>query len=421
LKTLIVGSGGREHALAWAISRSPKVNAIFSAPGNGGTAKLGTNVDIDVSDVDGLLQFAREHSIDLTVIGPEVPLMAGVVNRFREAGLRCYGPEAEAARLEGSKVFAKEFMQRHGIPTASFAVFTDAVEAKNYIGTQTVPIVIKADGLAAGKGVYVVDSIAAAEAAVDEIMLDRRFGDAGGRILVEGFLEGEEVSVHAICAGGRAVVLPSSQDHKRAFDGDLGPNTGGMGAYAPVPTFTVEDTNSVLETVIQPVLDGMAAEGVEFSGTLYVGLMRTADGDKVLEFNVRFGDPETEVLMPLIKSDVYDLLAAAADGELPEKVEFWEGRTAATVVLASGGYPGSYEKGFAITGLGDADADNIIPFHAGTEQRNSETVTTGGRVLAVTAWNDNIRGALDAAYGGVSQISFQGAFWRKDIGHRALK
>ncbi len=420
MKVLIVGGGGREHALAWALARSPRVDCVYAAPGNGGTALVGENVDIGANDVDRLLEFARENDVDLTVVGPEAPLMEGIVDRFEEAGLCCYGPRADAARLEGSKVFAKEFMKRHGIPTADFAVFTDADSAKEYVAGRGAPIVVKADGLAAGKGVIVAATVEEATAAIDDIMVKRAFGAAGDRVLVEDCLEGDEVSVHAICAGGRALILPSSQDHKRVGEGDKGPNTGGMGAYAPVPSFSDAEMRDVRETVIEPTLRGMAADGVEFSGTLYAGLMRTPDGPRVLEFNVRFGDPETQVIVPLIKSDLYDVLSGAAGGELPESLELWEGRTVAAVVMAASGYPGSYDKGISITGLDDAAADNVVPFHAGTARTDAGLVTSGGRVLAVSAWDDDIRGALAAAYRGVDAIRFDGAYWRRDIGHRAL-
>jgi phosphoribosylamine--glycine ligase len=420
MKVLIAGSGGREHALAWAIARSPRVEKVYTAPGNGGTAQVGENVDIAATDVDRLVAFAADRSVDLTVIGPEAPLMEGIVDSFQAAGLRCYGPRRDAARLEGSKVYAKEFMRRHAVPTADFAVFEDAEAARKHVSDRGAPIVIKADGLAAGKGVIVAATVEEAHAAIDAIMVARAFGPAGNRVVVEECLQGDEVSVHAICAGQRALLLPSSQDHKRAHDGDRGPNTGGMGAYAPVPSFTDADMEAVRETVIEPTLRGLADDGIEYSGTLYAGLMRTAAGPRVLEFNVRFGDPETQVILPLVRGDVFDLLFASASGELPRAVDLWDERTVATVVMASGGYPGSYEKGLAIGGLDDAVADDRVVFHAGTARSGSGFVTTGGRVLAVSAWGDDIRAALDSAYRGVGAIHFDGAFWRTDIGHRAL-
>jgi len=420
VKVLIVGGGGREHALAWALSASPSVDAVFAAPGNGGTALVGENVDIGASDIERLVSFARDRGIDLTVVGPEAPLVEGIVDRFAEEGMACYGPRRAAARLEGSKVFAKEFMARNGIPTAPFSVFDDPADAKAYIEQREGPVVVKADGLAAGKGVIVASTAAAATRAIDEIMVEKAFGAAGDRVVVEDRLEGEEVSVHAICAGARALLLPASQDHKRAFDGDEGPNTGGMGAYAPVPSFGDADMERVRETIIEPTLRALAAEGIHYTGTLYAGLMRTAAGPMVLEFNVRFGDPETQVLMPLIQSDVFEVLYSAALGRLPDSLRLWDGRAAATVVMAAHGYPGRYDKGLAVTGADDFDADNVVAFHAGTARGEQGLTTSGGRVLAVSAWNDTLKGALDAAYRGVGAIHFDGAFWRKDIGHRAL-
>jgi len=402
------------------MSRSPKVTAVFAAPGNGGTAGLGTNVDIAATDIDALLAFVAANAIDLVVVGPEAPLVAGIVDRFEQAGVLCYGPRRDAARLEGSKVFAKEFMKRHGIPTAAFEVFDDAAAARTHVVSRSAPMVIKADGLAAGKGVYVVDSNDDAVAAIDEIMVNAKFGEAGARVIVEDCLVGEEVSVHAVCADNKALVLPGSQDHKRAFDGDRGPNTGGMGAYSPVPGFGETEMDEVRRTVIEPTLRGMEAEGSPFSGTLYAGLMRTDAGPMVLEFNVRFGDPETEVLMPLIRGDVFDLLYAAASGDIPSDVDVWPGRAAATVVMAADGYPGGYNKGMIIEGLDEMGGDDVVAFHAGTARSGPSVVTAGGRVLAVTAWNRDVRGAVEKAYGGISRIRFDGAFWRRDIGHRAL-
>jgi phosphoribosylamine--glycine ligase len=420
LKVLIVGSGGREHALAWSIHRSSQVDELFCAPGNGGTAGLGKNVEISAGDVDGLARFAADNGVDLTVVGPEAPLVEGIVNRFAREGLRCFGPRRSAAMLEGSKVFAKEFMARHGIPTADFRVFDHPEPAKAFIGERDAPMVVKADGLAAGKGVYVAGSREEAAAAVDEIMVHKKHGDAGDRVIVEDCLEGEEVSVHVICAGERGFMLPSSQDHKRIFEGDTGPNTGGMGAYGPVPWFGEDERRKVYETIIEPTLKGMRDEGEPYSGVLYAGLMRTEQGPKVLEFNVRFGDPETQVLLPLIKSDLFDVLYRASADELPRRMELWEDRSAATIVMAADGYPGSYGKGFDIVGVEGVGPDNAVVFHAGTARDGSKLVTSGGRVLAVTGWDQNLRGALDVAYDGVGRINFEGAYWRKDIGHHAL-
>ena len=420
MKALIVGSGGREHAIAWAVGRSPQVDRVYCAPGNGGTAKTATNVPIAASAIEELVEFAGTNRIDLTVVGPEAPLIDGIVDRFEREGLRCFGPRSGAARLEGSKVFAKEFMARHGVPTADFRVFDDVERAKAHAEARTAPMVVKADGLAAGKGVYVVRSGGEAIDAIDEIMVQRKFGGAGDRVIVEDCLEGQEVSVHAICAGERGFMLPSSQDHKQIYDGDKGPNTGGMGAYAPVPWFGDEERARVYSTIIEPTLAGMSAEGEPFAGVLYAGLMQTDRGPMVLEFNVRFGDPETQVLLPLIKSDVFELLYRASQGELPHSVELWEGRSAATIVMAASGYPGSYGKGFAITGADEFAPGNAVVFHAGTARDDRGLVTSGGRVLAVTGWDDDLRGAIEVAYEGVEKIQFEQAYWRTDIGHRVL-
>ncbi len=420
MNVLVVGAGGREHALAWALRRSPRVDSIWVAPGNAGTPSVAENVDIPATDIDRLAAFARERGVGLTVVGPEAPLIAGIVDRFRADGLACYGPTAAAARLEGSKAFAKEFMQRHGVPTAAFAVFDDAARAREFARTLTPPIVIKADGLAAGKGVVIAPDHDDAARIIDDMLIEKRFGASGDRVVVEEFVAGEEVSVHAVCAGDRALLLPSSQDHKRAFDGDAGPNTGGMGAIAPVPWISAADLETVRRRVIQPVLGGMIAEGSPFTGTLYAGLMWTPQGPKVLEFNVRFGDPETEALMPLVTSDVAELLSGAAAGALPEHLEVRPG-AAATIVLASSGYPGAYETGVRVDGLDAAGRfESAVVFHAGTRAEGDRVVTAGGRVLAVTAWGDDLGGSLHAAYDVARAVHFDGMFWRSDIGRRHL-
>jgi phosphoribosylamine--glycine ligase len=396
------------------------VGELYCAPGNGGTARIGTNVPISASDIEGLTDFALNNGIDLTVVGPEAPLVDGITDVFDSRGLLCFGPKRAAARLEGSKVFAKEFMARHGVPTAAFEVFDDAAKAKDHVSGRDVPMVVKADGLAAGKGVYVAGSRDDAIEAVDEIMVQRKFGSAGDKVIVEDCLAGQEVSVHVICAGDRGFMLPSSQDHKQVFDGDKGPNTGGMGAYAPVPWFGAEEFALVQDTIVEPTLEGMSAEGNPYSGVLYAGLMQTKDGPMVLEFNVRFGDPETQVLLPLIKSDLFEVLYRTAQGDPPEELELWNRRSAATVVMAARGYPGSYSRGFAITGADEFSAKNAVVFHAGTTRGEDGLVSSGGRVLAVTGWNDNLRGALKVAYDGINSIKFDQAYWRKDIGHRVL-
>jgi phosphoribosylamine---glycine ligase len=419
LKILVIGSGAREHALAWALQRSAGSPAVFVAPGNGGTSSVAKNVPIAADDVQGLVDFARSESIDLTVVGPEGPLMLGIVDRFREAGLDCYGPTRAAARLEGSKAFAKEFMQRHGIPTARFSVFNDAGAAREFARELGAPVVIKADGLAAGKGVVVATDIDTACAAIDDMLVAGRFGESGRRIVVEEFLGGEEVSVHAVCAGTDSVLLPSSQDHKRALDGDRGPNTGGMGAIAPVPWITAADLEHVRNTVITPVLAGMQAEGAEFTGTLYAGLMWGPRGPKVLEFNVRFGDPETEVLMPLMGDDLAAFLHDAARGIIPSRIETRAG-SAAAVVVAARGYPDHPETGVVVEGLDEIKGNDVVAFHGGTRHENGRTVSAGGRILAVSAYGDDLRHAIDAAYAAVHRIRIEGSFHRADIGRRHL-
>ncbi len=417
---LIVGGGGREHALAWAVTKSPSLERLYVAPGNGGTAALAENVPIAADDVDALCAFAEKNRVDLTVVGPEAPLVAGIVDRFEEAGMQCFGPRRGAARLEGSKVFAKEFMKKYGIPTADFAVCDEPQAAKQQVRALGPPVVIKADGLAAGKGVVVARTTEEADAAIEEIMVRRKFGDSGRRVIVEECLQGEEVSVHSICSGGRAVLFPTSQDHKRAFDGDEGPNTGGMGAYAPVPFVDAETRQVVFDSIIMATLDGMEREGNAFSGVLYAGLMMTPAGPKVLEFNVRFGDPETQVLLPLLKSDLLLLLHRSAGGSLPQEIEFYTGRCAATVVMAANGYPGQYDRGGVIKGTGASNSEDTVVFHAGTKQTAEGLVTAGGRVVAVSAWAGDLKRAIARAYEGVAMITFDGARWREDIGHKAL-
>ncbi len=421
MKVLVVGGGGREHALGWILTKSPGLEKLYTAPGNGGTAIIGENAPIDPADIDALAVFAKDKGVDLTVVGPEAPLVSGIVDRFSAQGLLCFGPTGGAARLEGSKVFAKEFMRRHGIPTADFEVFEDADEAKHFLQKRTPPLVVKADGLAAGKGVIVAQTVDKAEAAIDAIMLEKKFGASGEKVVVESFLEGEEVSIHAVCGGGRALLLPPSQDHKRIYEGDEGPNTGGMGAYSPVPHLREGVEALIRETIIEPTLRGMEAEGTPFTGLLYVGLMLTKEGPMVLEYNVRFGDPETQALMPLIADDFLQVLNRAAAGEPPESVALHEHRSAATVVVAAGGYPGSYQKGFEIEGLPSVEDPDRVVFHAGTAEKEGRFITTGGRVFAVTAWASDLKRALDHAYDGIGKTHFKGAYWRKDIGFRALR
>jgi len=414
---LVIGSGAREHALAWAIRRSPSVSSVFVAPGNAGTALLARNVAIPGDDIAALIEFAKREEVDLTVVGPEGPLMLGVVDRFREAGLAIYGPTAAAAQLEGSKAFAKNFMQRHGIPTAQFSVFDEPGPAREFARALGAPVVIKADGLAAGKGVVVAATTKEAEQAIDDMLLAKKFGASGSRVVVEEFLEGEEVSVHAMCHGTAVALLPSSQDHKRAFDGDTGPNTGGMGAIAPVPWVSAADLEDVKNDVIVPVLQGMQKESAPFTGTLYVGLMWTANGPKVLEFNVRFGDPETEALMPLLGGDVAALLLDAANGKIPDAIETRAG-SAAAIVIAAKGYPDQPETGTPVEGLNDIPGENVAVFHGGTRTDGNTTLSTGGRILAVSAWGDDLARALEGAYAAVSRVKIPGSFFRSDIGRR---
>lgn len=422
-KVLIVGQGGREHALAWKMAQSPEIEKIYAAPGNPGIAQLAECIDIKAEDVKGLLTLAREKGIDLTVVGPEVPLMEGIVDRFRAAGLNIFGPTAAAARLEGSKVFAKDLMKKYGVPTAEYRAFADIEPAYAYARSFTdrgQAVVIKADGLAAGKGVVVAGDFDQARAAIDTIMADRSFGEAGDRVVIEECLAGEEVSFFVITDGHNYVPLLSAQDHKRVFDNDEGPNTGGMGAYNNPPIFTAALYQKVIKEVIEPVIKGMANEGCPFQGVLYAGLMINGQDIKVLEFNARFGDPETQVLMPMIKSDLLPLLEASAGGNIKGcEVQLNDG-ICVCVVLASGGYPGSYEKGQVIEGLEKLPPDALV-FHAGTAVDQGRLVTGGGRVLGVVSRGQNFREAIDRVYGQVEAIRFQGMHYRTDIGRRALR
>ena len=423
MNILVVGSGGREHALAWKLAEPDTVARVYVAPGNAGTAlepKL-ENVPLNPMDIEGLAQFAREQDCALTVIGPEAPLVAGIVDRFAELNLPCFGPTAGAAQLEGSKSFTKDFLARHNIPTASYAVFTDIEPALAYVREQGAPIVIKADGLAAGKGVIVAMTQDEAEAAIHDMLADNKFGDAGARVVVEGFLEGEEASFIVMVDGEHVLPMATSQDHKRIGEGDTGPNTGGMGAYSPAPVVTDAVFARVMEQVITPTVRGMAAEGLPYTGFLYAGLMIDAEGNpSVIEYNCRFGDPETQPIMHRLKSDLSSLCLAALDQRLDEVSAEWDPRPAVGVVLAAGGYPGGYDKGHVIEGLeGDWPASTKV-FHAGTRQDGDAITTQGGRVLCVSALGDSIRDAIDAAYTGVDLISWQDMVCRRDIGWRAI-
>ena len=424
MRVLVVGSGGREHALAWKLRQSSRVQVLWCAPGNAGIAQHAECVPIAADDLRGLVRFAREQAIDLTLVGPEVPLTMGIVDRFAAAGLRVFGPTAAAARLEGSKAFTKELLRQLRIPTAFFGVFAEPDEAVRYVREVGAPVVVKADGLAAGKGVFICPTVDEAIEAIDELMRRRLFGDAGGRIVVEEFLEGEEVSFMAITDGTTVLPLATSQDHKRAFDHDLGPNTGGMGAYSPAPAITPALQDRVMAEIMEPVVHGMAKQGVRYTGVLYAGLMLQGGRAKVLEFNVRFGDPEAQAILARLRTDLADLLERACDGRLAGTTIEWDPRPAVCVVLAAEGYPGTVERGRVIEGLGALEGwANGVVFHAGT--RRSETppgllVTDGGRVLGVTALGDTIERAIGEAYGVAARIHWPGMHYRRDIGHRAL-
>lgn len=423
MKILIVGSGGREHALAWKCAQSADVSEVIVAPGNAGTAREPRcrNVAVDAGDNDTLAALAQDEGVDLTIIGPEAPLVAGVTDHFESLGLKCFGPSAAAAQLEGSKAFTKDFLARHDIPTAAYRNFTDLDQALAYIREQRAPIVIKADGLAAGKGVIVAHSLEDAEAAAADMLEGNRFGDAGARIVVEEFLDGEEASFIVITDGEHIVPMATSQDHKARDEGDTGPNTGGMGAYSPAPVVTPEIEARILNDVIQPTLAGMRADGNHYVGFLYAGLMIMADGTpKVIEFNCRFGDPETQPIMARLKSDLVALCSAALDGTLPAQRADWDERSSLGVVMAAGGYPDSYDKGHPIHGLAEAETAGSKVFHAGTAETDGEVVTSGGRVLCVVGLGDSVGEAARTAYQGVDAIRWDKSFCRRDIGHRAI-
>lgn len=418
MNILVIGSGGREHALYWKLSESPQTEQIYAIPGNPG---MGASAAIALDDHAAILRFVKEHEIGLVVVGPEVPLMNGLVDELEAAGIRAFGPRANAAEIEGSKSFAKDLMKKYGIPTARYEVFTAAEPARAYIRQEGAPIVVKADGLAAGKGVIVAMTEQEALDAVDAIMEDHSFGDAGARVVIEEFMEGEEASLLAFTDGTTIRPMISAQDHKRAYDGDRGPNTGGMGTYAPAPVMTPEMTERAVEEILKPTIAAMAKEGRTYRGCLYLGLMVTADGPKVVEFNARFGDPETQVVLPLLDSDLVAIMCACADGTLADVTIRWKDGAAVCVVLASGGYPGHYEKGQEIHGLADAEAMGALVFHAGTAMKDGKLVTNGGRVLGVVGRGADISSAVDAAYAAATKISFKDAYYRKDIAHRALE
>ncbi|MFH1578227.1 MAG: phosphoribosylamine--glycine ligase [Candidatus Omnitrophota bacterium] len=425
MKILVIGSGGREHALVWKIAQSRLADKIFCAPGNGGISAKAECIDIKADDISGLIGFAQDKSIDLTVVGPEIPLAAGIVDQFQKAGLKVFGPIKRAASLESSKVFAKEIMKKYGVPTADFRVFDNYQDATRYLNDKNSACVVKADGLAAGKGVFVCPTVEEAQMAVDFIMKDRIFGEAGNRIIIEDCLEGEEASIIVFTDSSEVIPLASSQDHKRIFDSDQGANTGGMGAYSPAPLVTNELSEQILKIIIHPTIKGLASEGVLYKGILYVGVMVTASGPKVLEFNVRFGDPETQAILPRLNSDLVKLMLATIDGKLGEISNQggldWDKRACVCVVCASGGYPGKYEKGKEITGLEKAgDMPDIVVFHSGTELKESKYMTNGGRVLGVTGLGEGIIEAISKTYQATEKINFEGMHYRKDIGKKAI-
>ena len=422
MKILVIGGGGREHALAWKLAQSPRVSRVFCAPGNAGTSQIATNVPIPISDHAALIAFARTTGIDLTVVGPDDALASGIVDQFEHAGLRIFGPTQSAARLESSKVFAKEFMQRHGIPTAASGHFSDSAAAHRFCQTHRYPLVIKADGLALGKGVIIAQTPAEAAAAISEIMEKRQFGAAGDQVVIEEFLTGQECSVHALVDGAHYLLFPAAQDHKQIFDGDKGPNTGGMGTFSPPQKLvTPEIMERIHREVMEPFMAGLKKDGLNFRGLLFPGVMVTAEGPKLLEFNCRFGDPETQALLPRLKSDLVDLIEATVDGKLDTIRPEWDTRAAVCVILASGGYPGSYAKGKPITGIEAAEMlEGVTVFHAGTQRVDGQLVTAGGRVLGVTALGADLCAAQTRAYEAVAKIHFEGATFRRDIGAKGL-
>lgn len=421
MRVLVIGGGGREHALVWKLSQSPQVDEIYCIPGNPGIAALACCVEIDIADNAALARFARQQDIGLTVVGPEIPLVNGICDYFANQGLAVFGPSQAAAQIEGSKTFAKDLMRKYGIPSARYATFTSAEEAKAYIREQGAPIVVKADGLAAGKGVVVALAVEEALAAVDTMMTERIFGDAGTVLVVEEFMEGEEASLLAFTDGYTVVPMVAAQDHKRIFDNDAGPNTGGMGTYAPAPVVTEALKEQIVREVLQPAVEAMRKEGCLYKGCLYAGLMITAEGPKVVEFNARFGDPETQVVLPLLKTDLMAVLMACVNGTLADTAIEWSEEAAVCVVLAAGGYPGWYQKGHVISGIENAEQQGALVFQAGTASDKGSVVTAGGRVLGVTAVSGSIADAVDKVYGAIPQIHFTDMQYRRDIAHRALR
>ena len=421
MKILVVGKGGREHALAWKLSQSKDVEKIYCAPGNAGISQIAENVPIEMTKLAELAAFACEKKIDLTVVGPELPLTMGIVDVFEEKGLRIFGPDKAAAEIEGSKAFAKDFMQRYHIPTASYKIFTDPNEALSFVPSASYPIVIKADGLAAGKGTVIVDNPDEAKRSVREIMVEKVFGEAGERLVIEEFLEGEEVTVMALTDGERIIPMVSAQDHKRIYDGNKGPNTGGMGAYAPTNVIPEKMMQRIVEEILEPTINGLADMGRLYKGVLYTGIIVTARGPKVLEYNCRFGDPETQAVLPLLESDLVEIFSDIADGYLNIEEIKWKDKFGVCVVLASRGYPESAEKGILINGLDQRENGQCMVFHAGTANASGKIITNGGRVLGVTAIDFTLKGAISKVYDCIQGISFEGMQYRRDIGMRAVK
>jgi len=422
MRVLVVGSGGREHTLVWKLAKSPRVKKIYCAPGNGGIAKQAELVDIKQDDIEGLLKFAKAEKINLVIVGSEIPLALGIVDLFQSEGIKIFGPTKELAKIESSKVFAKELMKKYNVPTADFKIFKDSEQAKDYVRTKGTPIVIKADGLAFGKGVIVAKEKEEALGAIANIMDFKLFGSAGDMVIIEDCLQGEEVSILVVSDGKDFVSLPSSQDHKRIFDEDRGPNTGGMGAYSPAPIVTNDMYEEIKADIITPIIKGLANEGNPYKGVLYAGLMITKDGPKVLEFNVRFGDPEAQAILPRLNTDLVDVIEAAIDGKLNEFGELeWRNEPCVCVIMASGGYPGDYKKALEIKGTEELRGlEDIMVFHAATKIQDGKLLTNGGRVLGVTALGADIEGAVNKTYRAISKINFENAYYRKDIGSKAL-
>lgn len=417
MRVLLVGGGGREHAIVWKLCQSPKLTKIFCAPGNGGIGDIAECVDIEATDIDNMVEFAKKQDIDLVVVTPDDPLALGMVDALEDAGIKAFGPRKNAAEIESSKVFAKNFMKKYNIPTAEYQVFDDYNRALSYLKEAPYPLVLKADGLALGKGVIIAQSFDDALAGLRDIMIDKKFGKAGNKVVIEEFLSGPEVSLLAFTDGKTVIPMVSSQDHKRAYDGDRGPNTGGMGTFSPSRVYTPEIAEMVENEILEPTIKGMNREGRPFKGVLFLGLILTNQGPKVLEYNARFGDPETQVVLPRLKSDLFDIFLAVVDERLDKLKVEWEDNAAVCVVLASGGYPGSYKKGYDISGLENlADCEDVMVFHAGTQRVEDKYRTDGGRVLGVTAIAEDLNTSIQKAYNSLDEISFKDMYYRKDIG-----